>query len=131
MARILVADDEESLRHFLSRALSARGHEVITVGCGTEALDALGESRFDLLLSDVVMPELDGIALALRVSRDYPELPIVIMTGFMSAKARAEDLSTLVRKVVAKPFSLEDICRHVEEALMPPPAAQGLARSAS
>jgi DNA-binding NtrC family response regulator len=117
MARILVADDEESLRHFLNRALSARGHEVVTVGAGTEALDALGQSRFDLLLSDVVMPELDGIALALRVSRDYPELPIIMMTGFMSAKARAEDLSNLVHRVVSKPFSLEEICRYVDEAL--------------
>lgn len=117
MARILVADDEESLRHFLSRALQARGHEVTAVGAGTEALDALSQARFDLLLSDVVMPELDGIALALRVSRDYPALPIIMMTGFMSAKARAEDLSTLVRRVVPKPFTLEEICRYVDEAL--------------
>jgi DNA-binding NtrC family response regulator len=123
MARILVADDEESLRHFLSRALSARGHEVVTVGAGTEALDALSKGRFDLLLSDVVMPELDGIALALRVSRDHPDLPIVMMTGFMSAKARAEDLTNLVRRVVSKPFSLDDICRYVEEALATPAAA--------
>ena len=89
------------------------------MGAGTEALDALSAGSFDLLLSDVVMPELDGIALALRVSRDYPKLPIVIMTGFMSAKARAEDLSDLVRRIVPKPFSLEEICRHVEEALGP------------
>ena len=124
MARILVADDEESLRHFLSRALSARGHDVVTVACGTEALDALASGgRFDLLLSDVVMPELDGIALALRVSRDHPSLPIVMMTGFMSAKARAEDLSTLVRRVISKPFSLDEICRCVEEALVTPAAA--------
>jgi CheY-like chemotaxis protein len=100
---------------------------VVTVGCGTEALDALGQGKFDILLSDVVMPELDGIALALRVARDYPTLPIVMMTGFMSAKARAEDLSTLVRKVVPKPFSLEEICKTVEEALLPRPE---LARSA-
>lgn len=119
MARILVADDEESLRHFLTRALEARGHTVTAVGAGTEALAALERAPFDLLLSDVVMPELDGIALALKVSRDYPELPIVMMTGFMSAKARAEDLSTLVRRVVSKPFSLEEICRHVEDALTP------------
>lgn len=119
MARILVADDEESLRHFLSRALTARGHEVTTVGAGTEALDALAHAEFDLLLSDVVMPELDGIALALKVSRDHPELPIIMMTGFMSAKARAEDLDTLVRRVVSKPFSLEEICRHVDDALTP------------
>jgi two-component system, cell cycle response regulator CpdR len=123
MARILVADDEESLRHFLSRALTARGHEVVTVGAGTEALDALAQGPFDLLLSDVVMPELDGIALALRVSRDHPQMPIIMMTGFMSAKARAEDLSTLVRRVVSKPFTLDDICRYVDEALAAPAAA--------
>lgn len=117
MARILVADDEEALRHFLRRALEARGHVVTTVAAGTEALDALRGGAFDLLLSDVVMPELDGIALALKVSRDYPALPIVMMTGFMSAKARAEDLNTLVKRVVSKPFSLDEICRYVDEAL--------------
>lgn len=117
MARILVADDEESLRVFLRRALEGRGHVVTTVEAGTEALAALAEESFDLLLSDVVMPELDGIALALRVSRDYPELPIVMMTGFLSAKARADDLHELVARVVSKPFSLEEICRHVDETL--------------
>ncbi len=117
MARILVADDEESLCYFLRRALQARGHEVVTVGAGTEALSALAEKPFDLLLSDVVMPELDGIGLALKASREHPKMPIILMTGFMSAKARAEDLSSLVARVVTKPFFMDDICRHVDDAL--------------
>jgi DNA-binding NtrC family response regulator len=117
MARILVADDEESLRLFLRRALESRGHHVTTVEAGVEALAALTQEKFDLLLSDVVMPELDGIALALKVSRDHPKLPIIMMTGFLSAKARAEDLHELVARVVSKPFTLDEICRHVEETL--------------
>ncbi len=117
MARILVADDEESLRLFLRRALELRGHHVTTVEAGIEALVALTQEKFDLLLSDVVMPELDGIALALKVSRDHPKLPIIMMTGFLSAKARAEDLHELVARVVSKPFTLDEICRHVEETL--------------
>ena len=117
MARILVADDEESLCYFLRRALQARGHEVVTVGAGTDALDKLAERPYDLLLSDVVMPELDGIGLTLRASRDHPKMPIILMTGFMSAKARAEDLTGLVARVVTKPFFMDDICTHVDEAL--------------
>ena len=117
MARILIADDEEALCHFLTRALSARGHEVTTVGTGTDAVAKLSERPYDLLLSDVVMPELDGIALSLKVSRDYPKLPIILMTGFMFAKARAEDLSSMVTRVVTKPFFMDDICMHVDAAL--------------
>lgn len=117
MARILIADDEESLCHFLSRALTSRGHVVTMVHTGTDALEKLAEQDFDLLLSDVVMPELDGVGLSLRVSRDYPKLPIILMTGFMSAKARAEDLTEIVTHIVMKPFFMDDMIGHVDSAL--------------
>ena len=81
MARILVAEDEEDVREFVRRALSHQGHEVTAVNDGIRALEALGAGHYDLLLTDIVMPGMDGIALALKVSKDHPELPILLMSG--------------------------------------------------
>ena len=117
MAHILVADDEEALRVFLARALTLRGHQVETAMDGAEALQKLGKGRFDLLLSDIMMPVMDGITLALNASRDHPKLPIIMMTGYVAEKERAQDLDSLVHTIVSKPFSMDDICGQVEEAL--------------
>ncbi len=81
MARILLAEDDKAVQSFVSRALMHRGHAVTAVDDGLQALEALNEAKFDLLITDVVMPGLDGIALALKVARDRPELPILMMTG--------------------------------------------------
>jgi CheY-like chemotaxis protein len=80
-ARILVAEDDSSVRTFVFKALSLRGHDVTTVDDGVHALEALKKEAFQLLVTDIVMPGLDGIALALRAGRDYPDLPILLMTG--------------------------------------------------
>ena len=117
MANILVADDEEALRVFLARALTLRGHKVSTAMDGADALAKLGAERFDLLVSDIMMPVMDGITLALNASRDYPNLPIIMMTGYVAEKERAKDLDDLVHTIVSKPFSMDDICAQVEEAL--------------
>ena len=109
MARILVADDEESLRQILVRGLGASGHEVTAVEDGVEALQALERGEFDLLLADIVMPRLDGIALALKVGKDYPGLVIVLMTGYADQQQRAHNLEALVHEVVGKPFTLDEI----------------------
>ena len=81
MARILIAEDEEAVRTFLIRTLESRGHEVKALADGVQALQTLQKNSFDMLLSYIVMPELDGIALALKVSRDWPDMPIVLITG--------------------------------------------------
>lgn len=117
MAHILVADDEEALRVFLARALTLRGHKVDTAMDGADALAKLGTAKFDLLLSDIMMPIMDGITLALNASRDYPTLPIIMMTGYVAEKERAQDLDSMVHTIVSKPFSMDDICAQVEEAL--------------
>ena len=70
-----------------------------------------------MLLSDIVMPELDGIALALKVNRDWPDMPIVLITGYAEERQRAHNLEALVHSVVYKPFVLEKICGVVDEAL--------------
>ena len=117
MARILVADDEESVLSFVTRALEAHGHEAEGVADGAQALEALARDRFDLLLTDIVMPIMDGIALALKASRDYPDLRILMMTGFAEQKKRAYNLDTLIHDVISKPFNLEQIVAAVAAAL--------------
>src|SRR6202051_3470014 len=91
MARILIAEDEEALRGFVVRALTQDGHEVFAAPDGAEALDVLTRNggRFDLLLADIKMPVMDGIALALAVARDDPDLVILLMTGFADQRERA------------------------------------------
>jgi len=117
MAQILLAEDDTAVRSFVERALMHRGHSVTAVADGTEALEALGRGRFDLLITDIVMPGLDGIGLALKVGRDHPELPVLLMTGYSAEKQRAYDLDELICRVLVKPFSLRDVCDAVEEAL--------------
>ncbi len=119
MARILIAEDEASVREFVSRALESANHDVTAVEDGIAALEALekDEAGYDLLLTDIVMPRLDGIALALKVSKDYPGLAIILMTGFAAERQRAHNLEALVHEVVAKPFSLAQICKIVETTL--------------
>lgn len=119
MARILIAEDEETLRSLVRRALVEVGHSVLTTADGAEALDVLTREKgdFDLLLADIKMPVMDGIALALAAARDHPDVTIVLMTGYADQKERAHGLDALIHGVVAKPFSLADIKFAVATAL--------------
>jgi len=119
LARILIAEDEEPVRTLLQRALAEDGHVVTLAVDGAEALDLLNEADggFDLLLTDIQMPVMDGIALALAVARDHPTMPIVMMTGYADQRARAAGLDSLVLDVIAKPFSVAEIKFTVAAAL--------------
>jgi two-component system cell cycle response regulator CpdR len=119
MARVLIADDEDSMRSLVARAIAMDGHETVTAADGAEALDILtGDARaFDLLLTDIKMPIMDGIALALAVTRDFPDLIILLMTGFADQRERASGLNAIVYDVVTKPFSVADIRSAVAGAL--------------
>ncbi|HWM49577.1 MAG TPA: response regulator [Xanthobacteraceae bacterium] len=118
MARILLAEDEDPLRALLVRAFEAE-HSVVAASDGAEALDKLvaAGGAFDLLLTDIRMPLMDGIALALSAARDYPELTILMMTGYADQRERAHGLEALIHDVVAKPFTLAQIRGAVAEAL--------------
>ncbi|HKC32174.1 MAG TPA: response regulator [Xanthobacteraceae bacterium] len=120
MARILIAEDEEALRSLVARALSLDGHEIMTACDGAEALDVLTREQgaFQLLLTDIRMPVMDGIALALAVARDHPRLGILLMTGYADQRERASGLDVLIHDVIAKPFSLTDIRKAVNGALV-------------
>jgi len=119
MARILIAEDEEALRALCARALSAEGHDVKTACDGRAALDLLmGEdSHFDLLLTDVRMPVMDGIALALTAARERPALAILLMTGYADQRERAYNIDPLIHDVIPKPFSVAELRATVQEAL--------------
>ena len=119
MARILIAEDEEPLRGLVTRALKEDGHDVVATADGAEALDKLQREagRFDLLLADIKMPVMDGLALALATARDFPAVPILLMTGFADQRERATGLEALVSDVISKPFSVAEIKFAVAAAL--------------
>jgi two-component system, cell cycle response regulator CpdR len=119
MARILIAEDEDSLRSLVQRALMLDGHEVAVAADGAEALDMLASHKagFELLLADIKMPIMDGIALALAAARDHPDLVILLMTGYADQRERAHGLDALVHDVITKPFTLVEIRQAVVGAL--------------
>lgn len=117
MARILITEDEDSLRSFVARALRLDGHETHEAADGAEGLEKLSESAFDLLLSDIRMPVMDGIELAHRAHSEFPEMKILLMTGYAEQRERADDLSAKIVDVVSKPFALPDIRKAVALAL--------------
>jgi two-component system, cell cycle response regulator CpdR len=120
MARILIAEDEKTLRELCARALAIDGHEVKTACDGGDALDVIAsaDGQFDLLLTDIRMPIMDGIALALSAARDYPALTIVLMTGFADQRERAHGLDAIIHDVISKPFTVSTLRDAVNEALI-------------
>ncbi|MHB2168374.1 response regulator [Alsobacter sp. R-9] len=119
MAMILIADDEEPLRGFVARGLQLDGHTVHAAEDGAEALDMLmvPGAAYDLLLTDIRMPIMDGIALALAAAQARPDMPIMLMTGYADQRERARNLDALIRDVLTKPFSLSDLRAAVRRVL--------------
>jgi len=117
MARILLAEDDESLRRFLGAALERAGHEVTSFGDGAEAFDCLQGFRFDLLLTDIVMPGLDGIELAKRAADLDADLKIMFITGFAAVALHPASQAPKQAKVLSKPFHLRDIVAEVERMI--------------
>ena len=122
MARILVAEDEEALRSLVARALRQDGHEVVTANDGAEALDVLVREKgaFELLLTDIRMPVMDGIALAHAAAHRHPDVTILLMTGYADQRERAHGLDALIHDVITKPFSLGTVRKAVNDALGAP-----------
>ena len=110
---------KNSVRALVARAIAMDGHNVVTAEDGAEALEILERESgaFDLLLTDIQMPVMDGIALALTAARDFPDLTILLMTGFADQRERASGLNAIVHDVVTKPFSVNDIRTAVTAAL--------------
>ena len=113
MTRILLAEDEKAMREYLTRALEKSGYEVVAVDRGTKALPLLQEYHFDLLLSDIVMPEMDGIELAQRCSEVSPLTRVMFITGFAAVTLKASREAPQA-KVLSKPFHLRDLVLEVQ-----------------
>lgn len=113
MTRILLAEDEQAMREYLTRALEKSGYEVVAVDRGTQAAPLLENEHFDLLLTDIVMPEMDGIELAQFCSRVSPQTQVMFITGFSGVTLRAGQ-SMPSAKILSKPFHLKDLVLEVE-----------------
>lgn len=113
MVRILLAEDDEAMRQYLSRALEKSGYEVIAVDRGTAALPLIESDRFDLLLTDIVMPEMDGIELAQHAAAVAPEMRVMFITGFAAVTLKAGK-AVPQAKVLSKPFHLRELVYEVD-----------------
>lgn len=119
MAKILLVEDEDAVRDFVARALEMDRHIVVRADNGGEGLACANElaGELDLLLTDIQMPAMDGIALAKAVAERVPGLPILLMTGYAEQRERAEGLQSIVRDVIQKPFTLAQIRSQVNDAI--------------
>ena len=117
MAHILLAEDDESLRKFLAQALIRAGHEVTDFGDGDEAFECLKGFRFDLLLTDIVMPGMDGIELAKRAAEMNAALKIMFITGFAAVALHPSSNAPKQAKVLSKPFHLRQLVDEVNRVI--------------
>jgi two-component system cell cycle response regulator CpdR len=118
--RILLAEDDDSMRGFLARALVKAGYDVIAFANGAEAYDRLKEEAFSLLLTDIVMPRMDGIELARRASELDPELKIMFITGFAAVTLNSDKPAPKDARVLSKPFHLKELVAEVDKLLSTP-----------
>jgi two-component system cell cycle response regulator CpdR len=117
VTRILLAEDDESMRGFLVRALEKAGHDIIAFANGEEAYERLKTEPFTLLLTDIVMPKMDGIELARRASELDPDLKIMFITGFAAVILNNDIAAPKDARVLSKPFHLKDLVREVDRLL--------------
>jgi CheY-like chemotaxis protein len=105
---ILVVEDEESLRSLIVSFLSKLGHSSLTAKDGVEALDKIKGNKIDAVITDIKMPNMDGIILTSEISRQYPELPVMVMTAFDEEYSAGTAISVGAREFIKKPFSLDE-----------------------
>jgi two-component system, cell cycle response regulator CpdR len=113
MIRILLAEDDATMRTYLARALQRSGYEVVEVDRGTAALPLIEKEAFDLLLTDIVMPEMDGIELAQKAALLAPDMRVMFITGFAAVALKAGKAVSSA-KVLSKPFHLRDLVAEVD-----------------
>jgi two-component system cell cycle response regulator CpdR len=117
MARILLAEDDHDMRRFLVKALERAGHDVSDFDNGASAYERLREEPFSLLLTDIVMPEMDGIELARRATEIDPDLKVMFITGFAAVALNPDSRAPREAKILSKPFHLRDLVNEVEKML--------------
>ena len=117
MTRILLAEDDADMRRFLVKALQNAGHDVVAFDNGRSAYERMREEPFTLLLTDIVMPEMDGIELARRATELDPDLKVMFITGFAAVALNPDSNAPRDAKVLSKPFHLKDLVNEVEKLL--------------
>ena len=117
MSRILLAEDDTDMRRFLVKALQNAGHDVTAFDNGRSAYDRIREEPFTLLLTDIVMPEMDGIELARRATELDPDLKEMFITCFAAVALNPDSNAPKDAKVLSKPFHLKDLVNEVEKLL--------------
>jgi two-component system cell cycle response regulator CpdR len=117
MARILLAEDDDDMRRFLVKALERAGYDVADFDNGASAYERLREEPFSLLLTDIVMPEMDGIELARRATEIDPDLKVMFITGFAAVALNPDSKAPKDAKILSKPFHLRDLVNEVEKML--------------
>lgn len=117
MANILLAEDETALRAVLARSLRGRGHRVVDVADGVDALPHLKPGAFDALVADIVMPRLDGLELARRAAQAVPGIRVMFITGFAAVALQARELPDINARVLSKPFHLRDLVGELDRLL--------------
>ena len=115
--RIILAEDDDDMRRFLVKALEKAGYDVVSFGNGLEAYERLKEEPFTLLLTDIVMPEMDGIELARRASELDPDIKIMFITGFAAVALNSDSAAPKNAKVLSKPVHLRDLVNEVQKML--------------
>jgi DNA-binding NtrC family response regulator len=116
-ARILVIDDEESLRHALGKSLGRAGFDVVEAATGRAGVDHFAEGPVDAVLTDMRLPDIDGLDLVAIFTQMAPEIPVLVMTGYGSMDAALEAMRRGARDFVQKPFVMEDVIRLLERAI--------------
>ena len=117
MAKIILAEDDGDMRRFLVRALANAGHEVTPFDNGLSAYQRLREEPFEMLLTDIVMPEMDGIELARRASELDPDLKIMFITGFAAVILNSDTAAPKDARVLSKPVHLRELVSEVQKML--------------
>jgi two-component system cell cycle response regulator CpdR len=116
--RILLAEDDNDMRRFLVRALEQAGYQVASFDNGLSAYNRLREEPFELLLTDIVMPEMDGIELARRATELDPEIKVMFITGFAAVALNPDSDAPRDAKILSKPFHLKDLVNEVQKLLI-------------
>ena len=119
MAKLLIVEDDESVRTLAARALERAGHEIDLAADGAQGLASIHAAGggYDLVVSDIRMPEMDGIEMAKAAAAAYPAMRIMLVTGYADQRERAEELNGIILDVVQKPFTLAEIRERVSRAL--------------
>ena len=117
MAKIILAEDDSDMRRFLVKALQNAGYDVISFDNGLSAYQRLREEPFELLLTDIVMPEMDGIELARRATELDPDIKIMFITGFAAVALSSDSTAAKNAKVLSKPVHLRELVNEVQKML--------------